>query len=194
MTSLHNRLGTKMDTRTLCLGILTKGPATGYEIKKAVEEHFGYFLDVSHSSIYPALADMREQGLVECEAVRQEGKPDKKVYHLTGPGREALVEGLSRSPGRHRVRSEFVGLLIFSEFLPAGRIRELIDERLAEWRGMRALADCPPDALGSDNPGVRFSAGLCDAILAAGIDYLERNRGWLEAAVGVGRNEEGDGA
>jgi len=172
-----------MDTRTLCLGILTRGPATGYEIKKAVEEHFGYFLDVSHSSIYPALADMSEQGLVEYEAVRQEGKPDKKVYRLTASGLEALVEGLLRSPGRHRVRSEFVGLLIFSQFLPAGRVRDLIDKRLAEWRGLQDLARCPPDTFSNDNAGARFSVGLCEAMLTAGIEYLERNRDWLEAAV-----------
>lgn len=175
-----------MDTRTLCLAVLTDGPASGYEIKKAFEEHFGYFLDVSHGSIYPALADMREQGLVECEEVRQEGKPDKKTYHLTDAGRAALTDGLERSPGRHRVRSEFVGLLIFSEYLSAERIRSLIDARIDEWRGMRELAQCPPDNVDSERPGVHFAAGLCDAILRAGIDYLEENREWLEASLGGG--------
>ncbi|MBA1147515.1 PadR family transcriptional regulator [Ectothiorhodospiraceae bacterium WFHF3C12] len=172
-----------MDTRTLCLAVLTDGPASGYEIKKAFEEHFGYFLDVSHGAIYPALADMREQGLVECEEVRQDGKPDKKLYRLTEAGRTALAEGLARSPGRHRVRSEFVALLIFSEFLPADRIRSLIDARLDEWRGMRELAQCPPDNVSEQRAGVHFAMGLCDAILQAGVDYLERNRDWLESSL-----------
>jgi DNA-binding PadR family transcriptional regulator len=174
-----------MDTRTLCLAVLTDGPATGYEIKKVFEEHFGYFLDLSHSAIYPALADMREQGLVDCEEVRQVGKPDKKVYRLTEAGKAALRDGLQHSPGRHKVRSEFISLLIFSEHLPGWRMSELIDERLAEWRGMRDLARCPPGNMEPGKPGVRFAMGLCDAILRAGIDYLETNRDWLESSVAV---------
>jgi PadR family transcriptional regulator AphA len=44
-----------MNVRTLCLGILAQHDASGYEIKKAVEEGlFAHFIDASYGSIYPA--------------------------------------------------------------------------------------------------------------------------------------------
>ena len=45
-----------MDVRTICLGLLTRGEATGYEIKKQFEgEGFGHFAEASFGSIYPAV-------------------------------------------------------------------------------------------------------------------------------------------
>ena len=45
-----------MDVRTICLGILTRGDATGYEIKKLVEDGgYQHFVEASFGSIYPAL-------------------------------------------------------------------------------------------------------------------------------------------
>lgn len=167
-----------MDTRTICLGVLTRGDATGYEIKKCVEDEFGYFLEVSHSSIYPALADLRRDGQVTCTEVRQDGRPDKKVYRITDTGREAFVAGLGRSPGRHRVRSEFIALLLFAEFLPVDRVCTLIDARRAEFE--RILELCLDDSCEA-SAGARFAAGLGARMLSAGIAYMDDNRGWLEA-------------
>jgi hypothetical protein len=64
-----------LDTRTLCLGALISGPATGYEIKKRFEDTFGYFMEISHSAIYPALAELLHDGLVTVSRVEQETRP-----------------------------------------------------------------------------------------------------------------------
>lgn len=172
-----------MDTRTLCLGILADGEATGYEIKKFVEERFGHFLEVSQSAIYPALGELHREGLVSCQEVRQDGRPDKKVYRLTDAGREALMEGLARSPGRHRVRSEFIALLLFTRWLPPARVSELLDEREADFaRILEYLRRCAGDA---DGPGQRFVGGLGEAMLGAGLAYIRAHRRELEDAVGA---------
>ena len=56
-----------MDVRTLCLGILSLGDATGYEIKKLVAEgSFSFFSEASYGSIYPALTKLTDEGLVSC--------------------------------------------------------------------------------------------------------------------------------
>lgn len=174
-----------MDTRTLCLGVLAGGEASGYEIKKALQEEFGLLMEVSHSSIYPALNELLHEGMVSCLEVRQEGKPDKKIYRLTDAGERALAEGLARSPARHKLRSEFLSVLMFAEFLPADRLRKILDERQDEFRHQLGLAapylgDTSEDA----SIGVRFVSGLGDAVLRAVIDYIDTNRGWLEAAAG----------
>ena len=69
-----------MNVRTLCLGVLTAGEASGYEIKKDIEEGmFSHFIDASFGSIYPALTQLAGEGLLTVRAEEQTGKPDKKV-------------------------------------------------------------------------------------------------------------------
>ena len=58
-----------MDVKTLCLGVLTEGDRTGYEIKQRFEEAFNHFFGAGFGSIYPALAELTRRGLVTCESV-----------------------------------------------------------------------------------------------------------------------------
>ena len=77
-----------MDVKTLCLGVLAERPMTGYEIKKLFDRGFRHFFVAGYGSIYPALAELAQAGLVTVESVDQERRPDKKVYRITavGPG------------------------------------------------------------------------------------------------------------
>ena len=98
-----------MDVKTLCLGVLTEGNKSGYEIKRCFEEAFSHFFVAGFGSIYPALAELSRAGLVTCENVEQEGRPDKKVYSLTPAGERsadrravdhaAPAQGALRVPG-----------------------------------------------------------------------------------------------
>ena len=97
-----------MDVKTVCLGMLTDGDASGYDMKKCFESSFGHFFPAGYGSIYPALATLARNGLVEFELVPQDGKPDRKVYQITGKGREALSDGLSNPHPTHKIRSEFL--------------------------------------------------------------------------------------
>jgi DNA-binding PadR family transcriptional regulator len=88
-----------MDAKTLCLGVLAKGDASGYEIKKAFEEGpFAHIHPTSFGSIYPALAKLTDEGLVSCTELAQDKRPDKKVYAMTESGRRALVTELGPRP------------------------------------------------------------------------------------------------
>ncbi len=50
-----------MDTKALCLAVLVRGDATGYEIRKAFErEVLGHIQDASFSAIYPALKRLKQ--------------------------------------------------------------------------------------------------------------------------------------
>jgi len=167
-----------MDVRTLCLGVLSFGPASGYEIKKQVERIFGPFFDASFGSIYPALNALTREGFVSCTAQAQEKRPDKKVYSLTENGRFKLVADLMATSARDRFRSEFLVAMLFAELLPASRVSRLIDDRLAIYR--RELGeieqDCRPDA----SPAERFISGFGEAVYRAAIAYLENNRHLVE--------------
>src|SRR4029078_5134035 len=98
-----------MNVRTLCLGVLTMGEASGYEIKKEIEEGmFSHFIEASYGSIYPALTQLAGGGLGTGRAEETHGKPDKKVYAITEHGRAALPKSMSVLPCRDKYRSEFL--------------------------------------------------------------------------------------
>ena len=124
-----------MDVKTLCLGILSRSAATGYEIRKQVTEGpFSHFFEAGYGSIYPALNKLLEGGLVECRAESQNSRPDKKVYSITTNGRFALIDALSAPPSPDRVRSEFLFTTFFAHLLSPRQVEKLIQERLAWYR------------------------------------------------------------
>ena len=103
-----------MDTKALCLGILTMGDCSGYEIKKALAEgamaHFQY---ASFGTIYPTLNRLEKQGFVTSVAYSQKGRPDKKVYSLTDKGRGEFRRILKMPPSPERYRSDYLFMLFF---------------------------------------------------------------------------------
>ena len=167
-----------MDVRTVCLGILTLGDATGYEIKKLFEERgFSQVFDAGYGSIYPALNRLTEDGLVSCRTQAQEGRPDKKVYSLTPGGREAFVTELVKPPARDKVRSEFMLAMVFSDLLDAAQVERLIDARIAEHEDqIRELeADTGPGGPPL-SPQWRFIIGYGLRFNHGAIDYLRTHR------------------
>lgn len=120
-----------MDIRTLCLGILSLGDATGYEIKKLMAEgSFSFFSEASYGSIYPALTKLTDEGLITCRAESQSKRPDKKIYSLTADGRTQLESALEKTPRPDKNRSEFLAALLFAEEVAPSRISNLLAERI----------------------------------------------------------------
>lgn len=167
-----------MDVRTLCLGILSLGDASGYEIKKTLEGGFSHFYDASYGSIYPALNKLQGEDLVSCNYESQDTRPDKKVYGLTMEGRLTLVRELAQMPGKDRVRSEFLVAMLFSDLLDAGHISEVIDARIAEHRA--CIAEIEQRLRADAAPSERFVAGHGLAAYRAALAYLEENRHLVE--------------
>lgn len=168
-----------MDTKTLCLGVLSLGEASGYEIKKVFEDAFVHFFPASFGSIYPALAELERQGLVSGHRVEQQGKPDKKIYAITESGYDELVGRLAVEEPRFKVRSEFLVLMFFSELLSQERLSEVFDLRLENLAQLEAkLADYVGDS--SQSESTRFCAGYGLALVQAGSRFIKENRHRLE--------------
>jgi DNA-binding PadR family transcriptional regulator len=160
-----------MDAKTLCLGVLARGDASGYEIKKAFEEGpFAHIHPTSFGSIYPALAKLTEEGLVSCTELAQDKRPDKKVYAMTEAGRAALVAELMEPPAPDRARSDLLFILFLAHLLPRDRVAKLIDQRIAWYeQSLERMTCC---GIEDRPPGVRFVHGLGLAVYGAAADYL----------------------
>ena len=168
-----------MDAKTLCLGALTLGDATGYEIKKLVEEGcFAHFHASSYGSIYPALAQLSADGAVTYDIDSQPGRPDRKIYRITDAGRQRFRQALRAAPAPDKVRSDAVFMLFFAELLDPAHRERVYEGYLAHYRalieGMEALASGGTE--GQPPAGRRWARGFGLNFYRAAADYLENNR------------------
>lgn len=167
-----------MDVRTICLGILTRGPATGYEIKKLFEEDgYQHVVEASFGSIYPALNRLTEEGLVSVREEAQEKRPDRKVYSITASGRTAFLASLLKPLPEDRHRSPFAFAMLFSHLLPPERVAQMMDAYIAQCEGKLAQIAAHSQ---SQTDGERFVLGMGQTIYGAMIAYLRAHRAEIE--------------
>ncbi|MDJ0710342.1 MAG: helix-turn-helix transcriptional regulator [Woeseiaceae bacterium] len=166
-----------MDVKTVCLGMLTDGPASGYDLKKEFESSFAHFFAAGYGSIYPALSALAEDGLVDCELVPQEGKPDRKVYEITASGREFLLKALENESPFHKVRSEFLAQMCFAHLMRPEVVEAVLNNRLADIATCREVLREIETSCTHDWPaGAEFVLGFGKAIYEATETYIEENR------------------
>jgi PadR family transcriptional regulator, regulatory protein AphA len=129
-------------TATECavLGLLTHGPKSGYDLKKAIEGSVGYFWAPAQSQIY---------------AVR----PDKQVYRITARGRQALRQWIEDTPTPPEPsRSALLLKLFFGELTSPEVLAEHVRERREVAQQLKAELEAI-DA-GPHDPDLDFYAGL----------------------------------
>lgn len=97
------------------LGILSLRAMSGYDIRKFVKEHIGYFWKESYGQIYPMLKRMAAQGLVQARTERNSGKPDRQEYSLTQAGHVELQAWLGQPPLAPSPRNELLLKLFFGQ-------------------------------------------------------------------------------
>lgn len=183
-----------MDIKTLCLGLLCAGEASGYDLKKQFESTFKHFYPAGYGSIYPSLADLAARGLVTCREMPQDKKPDRKVYRITEEGRRAFKKTLNEADPQHKLRSEYLVAMYFADFLEPRRLEEM----LAGWResigdGVTRLDSIERDA-GEDAPaGTRFVIGFGKAVARAMEQYIAEYGDMLTGPARARRAESAGG-
>jgi DNA-binding PadR family transcriptional regulator len=83
----QSRLFEKGDLKYVILNLLKDKPSHGYEIIRALEEHFHGFYTPSAGSVYPTLQMLNDMGYVSSS--EQDGK---KTYTITEEGKNFLKE------------------------------------------------------------------------------------------------------
>jgi len=177
MSSLCCRQVNRMDVKTVCLGMLTDGPASGYDLKKQFESSFAHFFAAGYGSIYPALSWLSENSLVDCEEVPQEGKPDRKVYQITVKGRQFLQEALQNPSPCHKIRSEFLATMCFAHLMRPQDIETVLNNRLAEIaRYQEMFSQLESEEMCDWPDGAKFVLGFGKAVAGAMQIYINENR------------------
>jgi len=172
-----------VNVRTLCLGVLSTQEASGYEIKRDIEEGlFSHFIDASYGAIYPALTQLTVEGLLTVRAEEQTGKPDKKVYAITEAGRRALAKAIAVIPGKDKYKSEFLFQMLLQELVSRDLMLAAIDKQLNDLReDLARIAECRCGE--QAHAGGQFVADYGEAVLTAAVKCLEEKKAGLAGSV-----------
>jgi len=169
-----------VDVKDLCLGALTYGEATGYDIKKFFESSFSHCFLAGYGSIYPALAELTAEKLVTARTAPGQGGPSRKVYRLTEAGRKAFLASLRETVPQHKVKSEFLVLMHFAEHLPPARLNAILDERLEDIeRHLKLIKTFESRTAAPQAAGARFVCGFGKAVMTAASEYIHAHRSGL---------------
>jgi PadR family transcriptional regulator, regulatory protein AphA len=95
------------------LGLLTIEPMSGYDLGLTIRNSVGHFWNESYGQIYPNLKKLAAERLVTSKTERQKGKPDRRIYSITGKGREHLAKWLAIEPQSEVPRNELLLKLFF---------------------------------------------------------------------------------
>ena len=155
------------------LALLAAGPAHGYELKQALEQRFGAVLaPLNAGQIYTTLQRLERDGLVDDDAVAQNGRPNKRVYRLTEQGRTELRSWVADSTPATRLKDDFFIKLVLAKAAGIADPLELIDrQRGAYLQALRSLDDVAAQANGD----------VTAALLVEGAAlHLEADLKWLD--------------
>ena len=100
----------------LILRTLSRGPAHGHAIAKAIEFNSDEVLQVEQGSLYPALHRLIKRGWISVEEGASENNRRAKFYRLTAKGRREL----NAAAGRWRRMTRAIGLILGDSIEPAG--------------------------------------------------------------------------
>ena len=150
-----------MSLKHILLGLLRE-PGTGYDLKSVFDERISHFWSAEFGQIYPTLNRLEERGLLESRVEPSEKGPNRRVYTLTGEGRQELLRWLNSGPAVGAERFGYLAQLYFMDAL--GDLHETrafmtaLKGRLNEWLGrLEAIETAVTTAHG--NAPERYSDG-----------------------------------
>ena len=155
------------------LALLADAPAHGYELKQALEQRFGSVLPpLNTGQIYTTLSRLERDGLVEDDAVAQNGRPNKRVYRLTEAGRMELRGWVAEATPAVRLKDDFFMKLVLAR---AARIADplvlIARQRDAYLQALRELDDVALATNGDDTAALLIEGAAL---------HLEADLKWLE--------------
>jgi DNA-binding PadR family transcriptional regulator len=171
-----SRTTDQMSLRYALLGALADRPRTGYGLLKHFEQSLAYAWPASHSQIYPELARLLDDRLIE---QTETGPRGSKTYALTNSGLEAVRTWLRETEPDRRVRSEAALRIFFLWLLEPEEARAQLQREREYWRGiLDELETIREQPSGTTRKERAFRLAL-----EGGIRTVEARLEWLDSAV-----------
>ncbi|MFE4664486.1 PadR family transcriptional regulator [Streptomyces sp. NPDC056716] len=125
-----------MSVKYAVLAALLEGEASGYQLSKIFDVSSATFWPATPQQLYRELERLAGDGLIRARVVRQERRPDKRMFTLTEAGREEL-RAFAVAPTRRptALRDELMIKIQAMDAADPAATRELIEERRTWARG-----------------------------------------------------------
>ncbi|MEX2105319.1 MAG: PadR family transcriptional regulator [Solirubrobacterales bacterium] len=160
-------------TAYVILGMVSKEPRSGYEIKAMVDGSTRFFWAASYGQIYPELKRLSEAGLVAGLDAPTGGRR-RTVYEITADGEEELKAWLRQPPATYEMREEGLLKLFFAGALPQQEAVEIV-------RAMRAHRLAANEQLRAMEPMAQEKGDPFPLlVLRGGIEFTEWFADWCE--------------
>ena len=172
-----------MALRYALLGALADQPRTGYALLKHFQQSLAYAWPASHSQIYPELARLLEDGLIEQTST---GARNSKTYAVTEAGLAEVRTWLRETAPDRRVRSEAAVRTLFLWLLEPDEAREQLAGERTYWQGV--LEEFL--RIRAEPTGHNKKARTLRIALEGGIRMVEARLGWLDDALDELQSEE----
>lgn len=170
------------------LVVLASEPRSGYDVSKCFDESLSCYWKASQQQIYRELSKMEQQGWVCFETIPQEGKPDKKIYHLTAQGQQELAQWFTEPTEPTPIREDLLVRVLAGALMPRDclikelqRRRHLHLDQLKRYQDKEALYKAMPQPQPLDQfryltlrRGIRYETAWidwCDEVLAV-LDHI----------------------
>jgi DNA-binding PadR family transcriptional regulator len=172
-----------MALRYALLGALADHPRTGYALLKHFQQSLAYAWPASHSQIYPELARLLDDGLIE---QTESGARGSRTYAVTERGLAEVRRWLLETAPDRRVRSDAALRTFFLWLLEPAEAEAQLEGERVYWQGVldefRRIQD-EPTGRGKKARTLRIA-------LEGGIRTVEVRLAWLDDAIGEIRSAE----
>jgi DNA-binding PadR family transcriptional regulator len=165
-----------MSLRHAVLGALADEPRTGYALLKHFQQSLAYAWPASHSQIYPELARLLDEGLIE-EA--ETGPRGSRTYALTEAGRAEIRRWLLDTEPDRRVRSEAALRTFFLWLLDPEEAEAQLTRERDYWRGILDEFE----RIEAEPTGRNRKARTFRIALEGGIHTVRARLEWLDGAI-----------
>lgn len=162
------------------LGLLSRQPQTGYDLKKRFAEAETLYWSGNNNQIYRTLVKLHKAGLVTQEVHQQQDAPARKVYTITAVGQGALREWLQTDPELPQVRNHFMLQLAWADQLDAAALESLLARYEEELRVKELMLREQSRRGQSLPPQTERGQLLAAQITARWLDYYKRELAWIQ--------------
>ncbi len=164
-------------TAYVILGMVSREPRSGYEIKALVDDTTRFFWAASYGQIYPELKRLSAAGLLEGND-EPRGERRRTIYAITADGEDELKDWLRRPPETFEMREEGLLKLFFAGVLPRDEAAQILRAMGGYRRGLveRLRAIEPVAKEKRDEAGDPYPL----MVLQGGIEFNEWFADWCE--------------
>ncbi len=162
------------------LGLLSRGPLSGYDLKKLIADSSVFYWSGNNNQIYRTLVQLDQDGWVQYAVELQTSLPAKKVYSITEIGLAELKSWLGSAPELLEMRSNFLIRVAWLDILDPVDRMALLDRYVEDVRVQLLMEKEKSRRAFLKSTGHLLGARLAEMIAENLISFYENELAWLQ--------------